>query len=132
MLNGKQFDAIEKMISGASQVDIAKSIGIDRTTLYRWTKDEEFMVELEAHRTDSRDRVIGGFSALLDRLIANIDELATDKTVAPSIRLQASQYGINMALMLKKNEAAKDQVKDQESKKETTKEFFTQLKAVGE
>jgi AcrR family transcriptional regulator len=128
MLNGKQYDAIERMLKGSSMPDIAKAVDVDRTTVYRWLKDEEFMVELEARRADSQDRVTGGFSALLDTFIANIVDLATDKDVAPTIRLQASQYGINMGLTPKKKEDAAVKDKDKQPKHD----LFTGLKAVGE
>lgn len=48
MLNTKQIDCIELLVtSGKNKTQVAKELGIERKTLYRWMEKEEFVRELE-------------------------------------------------------------------------------------
>src|SRR4051794_19756422 len=47
-LNEKQLAAIELLASGRSYVAAGKSIGVDRTTIYRWRQEAEFQKRLQA------------------------------------------------------------------------------------
>jgi hypothetical protein len=58
-LHEKQLAAIEMLVVGRSLTNIAKAIEIDRKTLYRWRKDEEFLEVLNARRREVWGDVVG-------------------------------------------------------------------------
>src|SRR5689334_1872713 len=58
-LHEKQLAAIEMLVVGRSLTNIAKAIEVDRKTLYRWRKDEEFLEALNARRRDVWGDVVG-------------------------------------------------------------------------
>jgi AcrR family transcriptional regulator len=58
-LNEKQLAAVEMLVAGGSLSTIAKTIGVDRRTLYRWRKDEEFLEVLNSRRREVWCDVVG-------------------------------------------------------------------------
>jgi len=49
-LSQKQVNAITLMLQGLNDTQVAQQVGVDRITIYRWRKDERFLVELESQR----------------------------------------------------------------------------------
>jgi hypothetical protein len=64
--------ALEMMLAGAFDTTIAKELGVDRRTIYRWREDPEFAEELEERRLEIRDafyaRLLGMAGAAMDAL----------------------------------------------------------------
>lgn len=58
MLDTQQVTAIERLISGDTVTAAAAEAGVDRSTVYRWLKeDAEFVAELNRRRSDLLDAV---------------------------------------------------------------------------
>ncbi len=57
-LNEKQMRCIEMMIEDSMEITkIAKELGVSRTTIYNWMKDERFKAELDKNEQDIKTRV---------------------------------------------------------------------------
>src|SRR5207248_1855311 len=53
LLTDQQRVAVELMLNGVTQTAVAKAVGIDRKTLYRWrTEDTAFRDELHRRRSE--------------------------------------------------------------------------------
>ena len=65
--------------------------GVGRTTLWRWTRDPDFVLELQRRRQDRRELVQ---TALVDsalQAVAVLHEVMTDKEVNPAVRVKAAE-----------------------------------------
>lgn len=97
MLTEQKEKAITALLKGEVKTDIAKSVGVSRTTIYEWLKDPEFSGELEQRRQDivksGNDFVLAKTSSYLEQL----DDLALHSSDA---RTKASvlMYLVDRAL----------------------------------
>ncbi len=72
-LNEKQYRCIEMMCQESYEITkIAEELGVSRTTIYNWLKDEKFKAELARNEQDIKTRVHHIF---VQRLPAAIDKL---------------------------------------------------------
>jgi len=136
MLTEKQSDAMDRIIKGDTITDIARDTGCTRQTLYIWMKNEEWTAEMD-HRVDvftqaAKKRVLTLLTGQVDAYIGNLWDIASDRENAPTVRLQATQYAMKLLEGMPKEDNKASAAKDQDTKKEATKEFFTELKAVGQ
>lgn len=98
MLDERQLLAVEKLVEGVlTRTDIAKVVGIHRTTLYKWLDDPEFVAEV-----DRRLQVIKGFAenkikAHVGFALNNLIELAADSSNR-RVQAQVNQYLMDRAL----------------------------------
>ena len=97
-LNDKQIKAIELLVQGESISDVAKIIGVSRTTVSTWkNKDELFKVELnksiQALKSDVETQILNNINPLTDRLIKIALKSNSDKT-----SLDAIIYTLNRVL----------------------------------
>lgn len=97
-LNDKQFKAIELLVQGESISDVAKIIGVSRTTVSTWkNKDELFKVELDksiqALKSDVETQILNNINPLTDKLIKIALKSNSDKT-----SLDAIIYTLNRVL----------------------------------
>lgn len=57
-LNEKQLRCIELMVENNMEIStVAKEIGVSRTTIYNWMKDERFKAELDKSEQEIKTRV---------------------------------------------------------------------------
>lgn len=69
----KQQDlAARKLVTGMSQTDVAKSLGVSRKTINRWTKEDDFQAEM----AELRKRI----TQPTEEAIANLEILTDDET----------------------------------------------------
>lgn len=97
-LNDKQIKAIELLVQGESISDVAKIIGVSRTTVSTWkNKDELFKVELDksiqALKSDVETQILNNINPLTDKLIKIALKSNSDKT-----SLDAIIYTLNRVL----------------------------------
>lgn len=72
-LNEKQLRCIELMVENNMEIStVAKEIGVSRTTIYNWMKDERFKAELDKSEQELKTRVQHIF---IRRLPAAVDKL---------------------------------------------------------
>lgn len=97
-LNDKQIKAIELLVQGENISDVAKIIGVSRTTVSTWkNKDELFKAELDksiqALKSDVETQIMNNINPLISRLIKIALKSNSDKT-----SLDAIIYALNRVL----------------------------------
>lgn len=97
-LNEKQIQAIELLVQGENITDVAKIIGVSRTTVSTWkNKDELFKAELDksiqALKSDVETQIMNNINPLTNRLIKIALKSNSDKT-----SLDAIIYTLNRVL----------------------------------
>lgn len=97
-LTDKQIQAIELIVQGESISDVAKLIGVSRTTVSTWkNKDELFKAELDkslqALKSDVETQILNNINPLMNRLIKIALKSSSDKT-----SLDAIIYTLNRLL----------------------------------
>jgi transposase-like protein len=76
--------AVELLVQGVSQTDVARQLGVHRTTVYRWRKDPFFVAQLEARRGELIDSLLDlqllgsriGMGKLLELVESTNDSIA--------------------------------------------------------
>ena len=95
ILGDKQYLAIKWILEGRQMTDIAKDIGISRSTLYNWLDDDEFKNELDTLRQDiqtsTKEHVMNKIKLYVDEL----EELALNKETSPKVRADLLKYMVN-------------------------------------
>lgn len=77
MIDEKKIKCIELMIDGEhNKTEIAKIVGIDRTTIYNWLKDDEFVAALDSRLQEIKDLAHKEFNAKLPKAIDEYWKLA--------------------------------------------------------
>ena len=77
MIDEKKVKCIELMIDGEhNKTEIAKIIGIDRTTIYNWLQDKEFTAAFDSRLQEVNDLAHKEFNAKLPKAIDEYWKLA--------------------------------------------------------
>jgi DNA-binding transcriptional ArsR family regulator len=75
-LTPKQIEVIEALASGASVSEAATRTGVDRSTVYHWTKDDsEYEAELILARRECADTMRARLRELADDAVKTIREI---------------------------------------------------------
>lgn len=100
-LRPNQVLALEALLTGQSQQDAAASAGVDPRTLRRWSQeDEAFKEALEESTAIASTSAARRLAGTLDRAADVLQEILTDPTVPPQVRLRAANAAINHSLKL--------------------------------
>lgn len=98
MLTDKKIQAITLLVENKhNKTDIAEMLGICRSTLYDWLKDEEFKAELDSclHRiqTYGENQIKANLSKCIDNMVKIANGAESEK-----VRSDANQYLIDRVL----------------------------------
>lgn len=105
-LDEKQERALEMIILGEKDVEIATALGINRTTIYRWRKyDVQFMRALDERQALMREMAQNGLLELMDTALETVKEALSNGDTRT--RLQAARMVLDM-LNVKKQEERKE------------------------
>ncbi|MEG2412586.1 MAG: helix-turn-helix domain-containing protein [Clostridium sp.] len=97
ILSKEQSDMIDMMLEGVPMTNIAKKIGVHRSTLYVW-KDLDFVrAELEERRRQLRKAAKDKLTANVTSYVSNLIELANNST-DQRVKLQANKYLLDQAI----------------------------------
>ena len=77
-LTANQLKAIELMMTGTSNTAIASELGIDRSTLYRWKQEPEFIVEVNKRVNEYSEQARIATSYLLTEAIETLAKAVKD------------------------------------------------------
>ena len=81
MLNEKQLKSIEMLVEGETKVKIAKDLGIERKTIYRWLdNNNEYITQLDKRTHDFKTSV----QKDANRKLLNMTNYAIDELVKMS------------------------------------------------
>ena len=97
MIDERKEEAITLIIQGEQFIDIAKLVGIARSTLYDWMENKEFKTELDKRRQEIK---VQGNNLILNELGSYIKELKhialCDKSA--KVRSDTAQYLVDRVL----------------------------------
>jgi DNA-binding CsgD family transcriptional regulator len=104
-LDDKQERALQMIILGEQDVEIAATLGINRKTIYRWRKyDMQFMRALNERQALMREMAQNGLLELTEGALEAVREALKDKD--NRVRLQAARLVLDL-LNVKKQEEKK-------------------------
>ncbi len=106
---------ITMVLLGCDSSDIAKEIGIARSTYYSWFYDKDILAELDKRRNEIKDEGLAYIKARYKRYLKNIDDLCNDRTDRRTC-LAANQFMIEK--MDGKNTARLEVADDREDQDE--------------
>jgi transposase-like protein len=104
-LNDKQERALQMIILGDQDIEIAAALGINRKTIYRWRKyDVQFMRALDERQAIMREMAQNGLLELTEGALEAVRAALKDKD--NRVRLQAARLVLDL-LNVKKQEEKK-------------------------
>ena len=105
-LEPKQIEVIEALAGGASVTDAAKRAGVDRTTIYHWTKtSSDFETQLALARRECADTMRARLRELADHALRIVRETMTGPEISPAVRLKAALSVLQSLGALKESNA---------------------------
>lgn len=107
-IDKKKEKALEFILQGWKETDIAEKLGVSRMTLYRWRKYDEYFIEaLDERRSMMIEQATNGILELTGKAIEAIRRALTEGDL--KTQLQAAKLVLQMAEKAK-GESEKDSV----------------------
>jgi len=94
-LTQQQRTAVELLLQGLSDAQVAAQLGTDRTTIFRWRKSEDFAAELDFHRRKLLEQSTARLQTLLDPALDILQKQL--KGDDPKTALRAAAILVRMA-----------------------------------
>ena len=88
MLTNKQLEAVDMLMDGLNKSAIADKLKVSRTTLYKWTENEEFKLELDRRKQKICNDALSDLKGSTKDLLKAVEKLAYTAE-NEGIRLQA-------------------------------------------
>ena len=86
-----KFDlALELMLAGIDDTEIAQRINMSRTTIWRWRNSAEAVAFLSAHRNREMERLSERMSGLADRALDVLEDVLNDPKAGSMAKLRAA------------------------------------------
>ena len=77
---------VELLIAGRGVTNVAKEVGIGRTTLWRWMrKDYDFQAELNRQRNALRETLADRLHSLTDQALSTVEHAVSDGNVRAAL-----------------------------------------------
>jgi transposase-like protein len=114
-LSSKKYKAVTLLVSGKSQRDTAKELGINEKTLYRWLEETDFYLALR----EKQERVIREAERLLGSAISTavkkLVSIIEDPETSPSVQVSSCRILLDSALKYRQNLEIEDRISRLES-----------------
>ena len=81
---------LDLLLAGATVPDVAREVGVNRSTVWRWTQEPEFAAQLRADRASRRYAVQEAIHAVALEAVAYMATLVRDEAAPPAVRLKAA------------------------------------------
>ena len=104
-LSPSQIRAIDLMLHGLSDAQVAQHLDVDRSTVFRWRKDETFARELDRHRRTLLEQSTARLQTLLDPALDILQRQLTGDD--PKAQLRAAAILVRMATPARLAQAAR-------------------------
>lgn len=82
--------ALELLLEGHSNTEVAERLNLDRTTVWKWTKDPQFAGELSERRAERRHAAHGLLDAEVPRCIRTLVTIRDDVRAPAIVRVKAA------------------------------------------
>ena len=94
-LTSPQIRAIDLMLQGLSDAEVARQLRVDRTTVFRWRKSENFARQLDAQRQALLQQSTARLQTLLDPALDILQKQLQNSD--PKIQVRAAAILVRMA-----------------------------------
>jgi transposase-like protein len=91
----KQHKAIAVLLTGATMPEVARQIGVNERTLFRWQNDPTFKAELDRQRRELAQQALASLQGLADRAVTRLGRLIDSES--ESVALRACQFVLEQA-----------------------------------
>ena len=88
MLSDKQIEAINMLLEGKQKTQIAKDLGIQRSTLYKWLDNKEFIATMDERRNNFLKQTMDDMKSDVKDILGEVKKLGYTAE-SESVRLQA-------------------------------------------
>ena len=96
--NARQQKAVQLLLSGATVAAVARDLGVDRTTIYNWRRNNPcFSVALNRARSLQTHIITDAIQDLATTAIDTLRELLVSTQVPAAVRLRAAQTVLSLA-----------------------------------
>ena len=90
-LDSKQISAVAGLTAGGSVTDVARQIGVDRSTIYRWlNEDPVFLSELNKEKQEQLRGIRAELSSLAQTATKTLRELLLTENTPSAVKLKAA------------------------------------------
>ena len=103
-LSDAQVRAVELMVEGRSNEEIANTLGVDRTTVWRWRTRADVRAEVRRLQTIRGDWLWQRIERLSADAVSTLEDLLADKSLDGSLRLRAAQAALEISGVSKQRE----------------------------
>lgn len=103
-LKPAQLSAIQFLLEGHNNVEVARLVGVSKGTLTNWRKNALFDAELQRQRITNLDELRGRCDGMAHEALDKLRELMRDAT--PSLQLKAATEILNRAGLIKERVSA--------------------------
>ena len=111
-IDGKQEKALELVLRGMNDVEVARKIGVTRQTISNWRhRDTVFIDTLAEQRRVLREEHQDSINRLVEKAIEVLKTAMEDED--PKTRLQAAKLVLSMAELKESKKGEKQQSKDE-------------------
>jgi len=86
----RQLHAMELLVAGKSDAEVASELGIDRSTIWRWRQNPTFADEVVRLQHLQREAAFARMAALVTAAVDVIGAVMTDPEAPASVRLRAA------------------------------------------
>lgn len=83
--------ALELMLAGRTDREIATELSVDPSTVWRWRTDPSFAAELDREQRERFSLVGERLSALVHRAVDTLGELLSDPSTPPMLRIRTAE-----------------------------------------
>jgi len=97
-LTRKQESAISALLSESKLDDAAASAGVNRATLWRWLKDEEFQRAYMAARREAVRQAVARLQQTSGEAVDTLRDVMKDTAATPAARVSAAKAILEMSI----------------------------------
>jgi transcriptional regulator with XRE-family HTH domain len=95
--NPKRQKALELIMEGNTDAEVASALGVDRSTVWRWRKEPHFLAELRGHRAASLETASTRLAGMIEPSIEVLGQLLRDAGVPAAVRVKAATIILDRA-----------------------------------
>lgn len=93
-----QHRAVVALLTEPTLQDAAKSVGVDRSTIYRWFQQPAFQVAYREARHQALSRATARLQQISSEAVEVLREVMNDQAAQPAARVGAAKTVLDMAL----------------------------------
>lgn len=126
LLTEKQLQAVELLANGIPKTEVAKVVGVDRSTVHLWMKNDKFKREVNEQIKENKENIDKMMMTYTDSVISKLYELAMGAK-SEKVRLDACTYILNRVAGTPIAKTEITEIKEEEKKYDPTWEDLENL-----